>query len=216
MTSRPAISVLFLGVDGAGKTTQAGLLAGLLQRQHRTLTRYIAPPVSDVDQRIVRALEAAADTTDGKRSYWLARTLLGVRRMHESLSAPLSDPGHVVVMDRYRDCHYAVHHAVSSGTDENVLRTLLDLLPEPTVTFWLEVPIELAVRRLVTRGSGLEEPGYLHALREGYLSSPGAGRYVRLDGTAPVKSVHAAVIAHLSSLDLVHVGGDADVDLHGQ
>lgn len=186
---------IILGVDGAGKTTQATLLADALADHGYAVTRFIAPRLSDVDDRILQELARHTHDSPGLRAYWLTRSVLAARRMRETLdNADRALGPAVVVGDRYTDCHLAVHQALSVGVDDVVVQGLFRFLPRPVHTFWLDVPIEVAVQRIEARGLDSESPEYLTALRNGYLRTAHARNYLQVDGTAPVAAVHTLIL----------------------
>ncbi|GLY87109.1 hypothetical protein [Actinoallomurus iriomotensis] len=102
MTSgRSAPSVVLLGIDGAGKTTQAERLVRRLESAGTPAVLYTRSAGVDVERHSMAERVALADAAAG----WIARS-----------RQDAADRGAVWVSDRYADCHLAVD-AVSRTPD---------------------------------------------------------------------------------------------------
>lgn len=168
-------SIVILGIDGAGKTTQATLLTETLtQSGHRAelYTRSAGVRLTDPPLvRTERALAAAAAIRD---------SMVVVR-----------DDG-LWVADRFSLCHYAIDRLCPEQCEPR-LRAAFSTLPPPDVVVWLDVPVTEAHRRIVQRGEDEETVEYLSALREAYWALPEASEYVVVDGTASKDDVHKTI-----------------------
>jgi dTMP kinase len=197
VTAQPAVVVL-LGIDGAGKTTQAARLADTLGTQGRPVTLLTGRGWTETDERIERSLARYTATPAGLAAYWFTRSVLAARRMAEVIDRAGAEPGAIVVADRYLDCHLALHRVFRVASDEATVRALFRVLPPTAVTVWLDLPVATALHRIRQRGTDTETPGYLRALRDAYLCGAEARRYRRIDGTGSPDAVHARVVGEVA------------------
>ncbi len=173
--TRTVNSVVILGVDGAGKTTQATRLAGRLAEagvRTQLYTRSAGVRLTDPPEaRTERAIEVAAAIRD-------------------SMAAVRGDG--LWVGDRFSLCHYAVDRLCPEQCEPD-LRAAFAAVPPPDAVVWLDVPVTEARQRIMRRGEDEETVEYLTALREAYWSLPEASEYLVVDGTAPVAEVQATI-----------------------
>lgn len=194
--------VSFCGLDGAGKTTQARLLAKWLAGLG-ALRAVEAPDGPSTVRRVLTTLAARAGVADhvdvlGPDTTHLVTAFMRYRDWTERVVPALTDPGFVVT-DRAPVCHYAAARAVGAG-NEDLLRGVLGLLPAPDLVIYLHLPPARAYSRLAARGSGAERLSYLVANEQGYRTLPEFARFVVVDGNGGVDAIQRAVreqvIAH--------------------
>lgn len=187
--------VSFCGLDGAGKTTQAGLLGRWLAG----LGARAAVEAREGPGIVRRALETLANQAGltehgdllGPDQTHLVQAFLRLRDWTERVTPALDRPGFVVT-DRAPVCHYAAARA-DGASNEAVLRQVLGLLPTPDLVIYLRVAPADAYARLTARGEGTERLAYLVANEQGYRSLPEFSEFVSVDGSGEVEAVHAAV-----------------------
>jgi dTMP kinase len=189
--STPRIIAL-VGIDGAGKTTQAHQLADWLTahgypadyRQNPGGRRYFG--------RLARRL-GRRDALDllGRRLLILVESVLRWLAIARSLWRSRRT-GRIAVMDRYAACEYASIRA-HLGRRERLARLFYGLFPAPDVTFYLAVPPAEAHRRVVARATDDEDPAYLRTLDAAYRALPEADRYVMIDAAASPAAVSRAL-----------------------
>jgi dTMP kinase len=177
--------VAFVGVDGAGKSRQAGLL-------HRRLAdaghdSYLLEGKDDFDIEMLRRVahqqgRAVLDVW-GVDTAMTAQTL-GSLRDHFRIVAPLLSSGCHVVESRSLDARPAFARSAGAAAPE-LLDALIGLCPRPSFTFYLQVPAAEALRRVDERGIDREPPDALRAFAE-QLDAEAAAEasdWVVLDGT---------------------------------
>ncbi|MEE1622036.1 dTMP kinase [Zafaria sp. Z1313] len=214
MTSKPpptpagGLFIVFEGGDGAGKSTQAALLAASLESAGRTVLRTREPGGTPIGEKLRSLiLDHGHGTVDARTE---ALMFAASRAAHvEQVIRPALAAGTVVVCDRYVDSSVAYQGVGRGlGTDEvlAVNRWATDgLLPDLTVL--LDVAPE-AGRRRRTAGTAAEdrlesEPDDFHARnRAAFLALADAdpGRYLVLDAALPVDELGALVRERIAGL----------------
>jgi dTMP kinase len=210
--TRRAHFISFSGLDGAGKTTQTHLLGDWL-RGLGFSTAVWAPPGPSLVRRTLSALADEAGIDNyldylGRETTQLVNAFVRYRDWTERV-LPTLDVEQFVVTDRFAACLYASARAWGAS-NENLLRQVLRDLPTPDVTVFLEVPPEVACRRVTDRGLDRQELGFLHAYDRGYRSLPEFPGFARVDGTGSVDAVQDRLRA-LVAASWAEVGQAAEV-----
>ncbi|WP_152361204.1 dTMP kinase [Microlunatus speluncae] len=197
MTPAAATWLAFAGVDGSGKTTQARLLTERLRADGTDAVFVPSVSLSPV-RAMLNALAArrgAADHVDllGPDT---ARLIAAVHKWSSlaPLREALAEAGRVVITDRGVLCQYAVARAIGAE-NEDLLRDIFADLPGPDRTIFIDVPGELARRRLAHRGEREHSAAELDSLARAYRSLPEAAAFAVIDGTADPDSVRSAILA---------------------
>jgi len=141
------------GIDGAGKTTQAELLAAVLRERGRTVVLTKEPTHGPHGQKIRELSTAGAPISpDEELGYFIDD-----RREHvRELIAPALARGEVVITDRYYLSNVAYQGARGLSPDEILSRNEV-LFPEPDVILLIEVSPEEGLRRVHARGGPLNQ-----------------------------------------------------------
>lgn len=200
--------IAFEGGEGAGKSTQARLLASALQaRGHEVVVT--REPGGTPGAEAIRAL--LLDTAgDG----WLPRAeallFAAARADHvERLIRPALASGKWVICDRFIDSSRAYQGGGSGLTDADLLDLHRigsgGLLPDLTVL--IEVDPEIAATRLALRDTdGADRiggrPADFHARVAAAFerfANAEPGRFARIDGNGAPEAAHAAILAVLDS-----------------
>ncbi len=200
MVDKAPAFITLEGGEGAGKSTQARLLAGALaQAGHAVLlTREPggAPGAEALRAMLLGgvhrwAAAAEAHLHFAARAEHLARTIL-----------PALATGMVVVCDRFADSTLA-YQGYGQGADKGLILGLTALLPrQPDRTVMLRVSPGVAAARMAGRRQALDryeamDPAFHARVAEGFAaiaaSAPDRCRVVDADGG--VEAVHALVMA---------------------
>lgn len=192
---RPRIITL-IGVDGAGKSTQAKLLVRWL-RDHGVRAGYFQNPGGRPRMNRLAAQVGQPDAAAvlGARGFLLVEmTIRWVMLARGLVWSRLTRQ--VAVMDRYTYCQYAMTRA-RGHRREALVRRMYACFPRPEQVFFLDVPPELAQRRVTARGKDHEELSYLVALREAYRSLPEYAEFTVVDAAASKDEVSAALHRHV-------------------
>jgi dTMP kinase len=198
----PARFITLEGGEGAGKTTQARLLAEALAPRGIEVVRTREPGGAPGAERL-RTLLLEGDTA------WSppAETLLhfAARAEHvERTIRPALTAGRWVVCDRFADSTMA-YQGYGQGADRGMITTLTQLMDiVPDVTFVLDVSPAVATARLAARGERADryqamDRAFHARVAEGFRAIARAEpkRCVLIDADAPEAAVHAAIMAQL-------------------
>lgn len=190
--------VVFEGIDGTGKSTQVRLLKENLEARGIEIVTDYEPTRGEWGMR-VRAAAASGKRLPVEEE---VDCLLRDRREHvEQLITPALERGCWVLLDRYYPSMLAYQGA--TGIDPAELRRLNEsFAPQPDAAFWLDIPVEMALERIRSRGASndaFEQRQFLEACRSIYASL-NAPWWHRIDATADARSVHARVREQIKSL----------------
>jgi dTMP kinase len=193
------------GGEGAGKSTQAALLADRLTAAGRVVLR-TREPGGAPGAEVLRGLllggtvdwSAAAETHlhFAARAEHLARTIL-----------PALEAGTIVVCDRFADSTMA-YQGYGLGADRALIAGLTRLLPiQPALTLLLQVRPDTGTSRIATRPGSPDRYERLDAafharVAEGYdaLAAAEPQRFVRIDGEGEVSDIAARIWSAVAPL----------------
>lgn len=172
------------GIDGCGKSTQAALLANLLaERRDVVRTR---EPGGWPEGGALRELLLHG----GLCGSWTEVLLFVADRCEHASKVilPALRRGETVICERYNDSTLA-YQCWGRGLDREKVEALIDWcgLPQPEVTLWFDLPVELALSRRTSRGGcdrfEAQELAFHRRIAQGFAElSRETGRIVRIDG----------------------------------
>ena len=189
------------GTDGAGKSTHVNMLAQYIKDKCYGCTvsewktsRLISGVINEAKERNMLntttfSLLYAADYTD---------------RLENEI-IPALKAGFVVLMDRYIYTAY-VRDSVR-GHDINWVKNLYSFAPKPDLVFYLDVPVETLIKRLIAKNGALDyfESGrdiglstdiynsfeiYQNRCLDEYKKLIKEYGFVKIDGTQDISEIH--------------------------
>ncbi|MDR1264690.1 MAG: dTMP kinase [Propionibacteriaceae bacterium] len=201
----PGRLIVLEGGDGAGKSTQAGLLVEWLRQRGRPVTMTFQPGGTALGQRLRRILlDPAVGDLDPA-----AEALLYVADKAQHLAEvvrPALARGEVVVSDRYVDSLLA-YQGAGRDLDPAALARLADqwgvggLRPDLTILLDVEVGQGLGT---IAAPDRLEQAGddFHQRVRDGFrrLAAADPDHYLVVDGRAPVAAVAQTVRQRVAAL----------------
>jgi dTMP kinase len=205
----PGKFIAFEGGEGAGKSTQARLLADELRGRGLDLVVTREPggtPGAEAIRKLLLGSEG-----DGWELRAEALLFAAARSDHvERLIRPALAEGKWVICDRFVDSSRAYQGGGGGLSDAEIMALHRigsgGLLPD--MAFLVEIPPELAAERLAVRdfgGSdriGGRDASYHAKVAEAFIRLAGAepGRFARIDGAGSPERTHALVMAALAPL----------------
>lgn len=204
----PGRFIVFEGGEGTGKSTQARLLAGALERGSATVILTREPGGAPGAEAIRRLL-----LEDAPALSWsaLSEALLHYAARCEHLDKtirPALRRGAWVISDRFADST-AAYQGAGLALPPRALQDLRRLVvagTEPDLTIVLDLADEVARRRLAARPGAADryermEAAFHRRVRQAFLdlAAAGGGRYAVVDGAASVDAVHQAVLRTVRS-----------------
>ena len=192
--------VVIEGTDGSGKSTQLELLKrsiqdksyGVMVSEWKT-SRLIANVIDDAKEHnllnaTTYSLLYAADFAD---------------RLENQI-IPALKSGFIVLLDRYY--YTALARDVVRGQDINWVKNLYDYAPEPDLIFYLDMPVEVLLKRIIgTTGLNYYESGrdvgfstdfyksfkiYQQKCLDEYNNMKSEYNFKSIDGTMSVEEIH--------------------------
>ena len=202
--------IVLEGIDGAGTTTQARLLAEWLEEQGHSVVLTAEPTSRAVGAVIRQVLQGKLTDAAGQPVHVNETTMAFLfaadRADHlQGIVLPALDAGKVVVSDR----HYLSSVAYQSiGVEMSWVEGLNARFRRPDLTILLDIDPEVSLRRKHAQGQPAERYEKAQALRrvrENYLTAAeharAAGERIEiLDGAQPPDAVHAAITALVEPL----------------
>jgi dTMP kinase len=209
MEKRSGRFIVLEGIDGAGTTTQAALLAQRLRADSpKTAVRVTREPSDGPIGSLVRqVLTGRIISPGGRAPGWATMALLfAADRMDhvESEIEPVVGEGGIVISDRY-DASSLAYQSVSSGRGgEQAVEWIRELNKHalrPDLTIVIDLPSDIAAERRETRGEPVqlyEQNEVQRALAEFYRDLPRhmpKDQIVVVDGRGTMEEVHSRVLA---------------------
>ena len=197
--------VVFEGIEGSGKTTQAKLLYESISGIAGGCTLTEEPQSGSPITRLIRE-ELKKDPSKSAEAFDM-RTLqllfAADRSIHvEKLIVPRLEAGGTVIVDRYFLTSVAYAGAFGGEGLADYLMGVNDVFPKPDLVVFLRVPAEVALRRVELREKkdrydNLESlrkqyDAYLSLSRSPYAKGP---QWCEIDGDRDQRSVAADVLA---------------------
>ena len=194
VTRQPqGILLSFEGVDGSGKSTQAGLLAESLRAQGASVELLREPGGTALGEALREVLLSRSHTAISPAAELLLFSAARTQLLEERV-APLLAAGTIVILDRFCDSTFA-YQGYGRRLPEDYLEALETWVVgpfQPARTWLLDAPLEILRQRRTGRDEApdrleSEAESFRQRVRNGYLER--ARRFPQririLDGTKP-------------------------------
>ena len=195
----------FTGLDGAGKSTQAGRLGQYLRSLKRQC--YVCEPKDDLVPQLAIAIGRENDMSPrdyfGAYSFELAKAFSVVRH-HYSLVLPFLNRGIDVIEPRTNFCRLGLAVAHDSKNIEKIVEVYKSSKKYDFV-FWIDTPPEVAYKRVNERGMDYEPLEDLQKFHDA-LSNLAKDSCIRINGMGTQDEVFERIKQKLIELigDLDH------------
>jgi dTMP kinase len=204
MINAQGILIVFEGIDGAGKTTQARLLYEELKRRGMDVLLTKEPTESEYGQRIKQLAGGERSTVSPQYEYDL---FLNDRKLHvKNIIKPALAEGRIIIMDRYYYSNIAYQGAL--GLDPHAIKLENEAFaPVPDLVIILDVPTDTGLRRIVRNRNEqpnlFEKEEYLRMVRT-LFDQMGDNHITHLDGSWAVEELHLAILGVVEDILSIH------------
>jgi len=171
------------GIDGAGKTTHALLLAEWLKGKGYKVIVTSEPTESSIGKLIRTKLAE-------KASHPAVMTLLFAadRVDHFEKLKPFIKNGAIIILDRYTES--SICYQAAEGLNMEWIETVNKWVPKPDLTVLLDVDVRIALQRIKEKKrEKYEEQEFLALVRKNYLKRAEEKGYLIIDSSLPLKEV---------------------------
>ena len=203
-----SLFISFEGVEGSGKTTQINMLHAHLLRKNVDVLATHEPGGTPIGEEIRRILL----NPSFKEMHPMTETILYAadrsQHFHEVIK-PALDAGKVVICDRYIDstlAYQGVARRVGMEGVQNLNEWITDNL-YPDLTFLLEIPYRLGLKRVQERKAALdrmegEAQSFHEQVQEAYktLAKFFPQRFKVLNGADKPENIHHNIMQEVSQL----------------
>lgn len=182
------------GVDGSGKSTQAEMLAGSLEKDGHQVVLTREPTHGPAGQKLQAYLLGSSRHLSPAEELEL---FMEDRREHVAqIIRPALERGKVVITDRYYYSSVAYQGALGLKPND-ILAANEAFAPVPDLVFILDLPVTEALARLAKKGKGARQVSesfpYLKQVAAVYASLKGP-HFRRLDASRPPMEVHSTIV----------------------
>ena len=196
-TNRKGYFILFEGIDGMGKSTQAKKLYDALISMGYKAVMMREPTDGAFGKAIRERLKSGfKNDMDETLLFTMDRFYDVAFRIHNWLS----QEDRVIVMDRYY--YSSIAYQGAKGVDADYLREINRMFaPEPDVVFLLDAPPHVGLDRKDNNKmekDTFENEEYLTRVRKLFLAEAATNKnFVVVDASRSEESVHAEIIGHM-------------------
>ena len=164
--------ITFEGIEGSGKSTQIQLLKEFFEKKAQKAFFTKEPGSSEVGKKIRSVLLNKENKIFPLTEIFL---IFADRVQHvQEIIKPNLNEGKIVISDRYFDSSIA-YQGQREGVDKKEIYELINMLdlPTPDITFLLDLPVDVGLKRAKNRASldrfESEEISFHEGVRQNYL-----------------------------------------------
>jgi len=164
--------ITFEGIEGSGKSTQIQLLKEFFEKKAQKAFFTKEPGSSEVGKKIRSVLLNKENKIFPQTEIFL---IFADRVQHvQEIIKPNLNEGKIVISDRYYDSSIA-YQGQREGVDKTEIYELINMLdlPTPDITFLLDLPVDIGLKRAKNRASldrfESEEISFHEGVRQNYL-----------------------------------------------
>jgi dTMP kinase len=199
MSNQP-LFIVFEGIDGSGKSTQARLLYESLLKMNVRCSLMAEPSQGEWGLKIRRMLSGEETPPAGEQ----LRLFLLDREDDVRLNiGPALDAGVSVIMDRYYFSNAAYQGAMGLPPEFIIAENRKRNFPEPRRVYLIDIDPDTALERIALRNNSsrdiFEKSDFLHRVRE-ILLSLADERFVILDGNSTPEDISSRILKDINAL----------------
>ena len=191
--------ITFEGIEGSGKSTQIQLLKEFFEKKAQKAFFTREPGSSEVGKKIRSVLLNKENKIFPQTEIFL---IFADRVQHvQEIIKPNLNEGKIVISDRYYDSSIA-YQGQREGVDKTEIYELINMLdlPTPDITFLLDLPVDIGLKRAKNRASldrfESEEMSFHEGVRQNYLDLQGQNleRIVKIDALQTPDEIFSNII----------------------
>ena len=206
----PGLFLTFEGIEGSGKTTQAGLLEQALIAKGKSVLRTREPGGTDLAEQIRKLILDVRQEPVHRETELLLFLAARAQHVRERIRPALA-AGQVVICDRFADATLA-YQVGGRSVSPDILNPLNDWASggiQPDRTYFLDVPVTAGLARAKNRGGEagidrIEREGsvFLEAVRDEYLrlARREPKRILVLDGLQTPETLAKTILTDVESM----------------
>ena len=191
--------ISFEGIEGVGISTQISLLKEYLESKKYLVEIYREPGSTNTGEKIRDILLNNSNQLSGK-----TELLLMFSARSELINKINTSKADYILLDRFYDASIAYQ-----GYGRNLSKTFIDELisfidcPKPNLSFLLDISVEEGFSRKINdtkdriESSGIE---FFNKVRNGYLEIAQDKRFITIDASNNIQSIHESIIENIQSL----------------
>ncbi len=191
--------ISFEGIEGVGKSTQISLLKEYLESKKYLVEIYREPGSTNTGEKIRDILLNNSNQLSDK-----TELLLMFSARSELINKIKTSKADYILLDRFYDASIAYQ-----GYGRNLSKTFINELisfidcPKPNLSFLLDISVEEGFSRKINdtkdriESSGIE---FFNKVRNGYLEIAQDKRFITIDASNNVQSIHESIIENIQSL----------------
>lgn len=182
------------GLDASGKDLQCSLLIKKIEAE---LIKF--PDYSTTIGRVILDFLNNENLMD-ERNAWTFQGLQFINRAEWATKInDLKLQNKNIVFNRYSLS--SVAYGQSSGVDADWIKNINKLLPQPDVTFYLDITVEESLKRRPNRRDSYElNTIFLEKVRQSYLTLCDSGMAVYINGMQSPEAVHNEILNQIGKL----------------
>ena len=191
--------ITFEGIEGSGKSTQIQLLKEFFEKKAQKAFFTKEPGSSEVGKKIRSVLLNKENKIFPQTEIFL---IFADRVQHvQEIIKPNLNEGKFVISDRYYDSSIA-YQGQREGVDKTEIYELINMLdlPTPDITFLLDLPVDIGLKRAKNRASldrfESEEISFHEAVRQNYLDlqEQNLERIVKIDALQTPDAIFSNIL----------------------
>lgn len=203
MTEFKAPFFVIDGIDGCGKSTQTKLLSEALISKGFNVTTVRDPGGTTISEQIRKIILSKENDLMSAKTELFLYTASRMQLIEEILR-PRRLAGDIIVSDRFLTSTIA-YQAYGGGLSLDFVKTVINASVKdflPTKTFIINIPLELAEKRLdaVRDRMELKSLEFKEKVRNGFIAQAAANPdVIPINGELTVKEVHSAIMEVVNS-----------------